>query len=781
MMEKRILALILILFLLCGSLYAIVTPVFEASDELWHYPMVRHLADGNPLPVQVFNPQQAGPWKQEASQPPLYYYLGAALTFWIDTGDMDEVRRLNPHVDNGVITEDGNVNLVVHDPQASRWQGTLLAVRLVRFASVLLGAATVYLTYRIAREVAPRRPELYLGAAALNAFTPMFLFISGAVNNDNLAIPLSSLAILLMIRIVKAGKRPASWQGFVRRWAPLGLVIGLAALTKEGTLGLLPLAWGTAFVVAWHQYSTSSESGLALRPLVARLARAAGRSLAIFAFTLLPVVAVAGWWYLRNYRLYGDWLGWSAFLAVLGQRSQPASLAQLWDERWGFLASYWGLFGGVNVPMWSWIYDVLNGLLLLAVAGFAAYLLQLLRRRYARRSRPWHIGTLLAEPLAFLRDHFALVVCVLFSAAVILGLVRWATTTWSSQGRLAFTAISTLSTLLVMGLAAWMPRRPAQITMGAVAGFMFLVSVSAPFLWIAPAYEIPGPATTADLQPIDVTFGERMHLYGYDVSLTGDDDPVLHPGDTLQVTLAWEALRPMTRNWSVFVHLNDPVLQAPLAQRDMYPGQGLLATRLMDPGQRVVSHYQLRIPQAAVAPSHLELAVGLYDFQSGGDRRLRDEQGRDALVLQELDLVPLAGAYPNATSVNFGEVLELVGYSVAPRRLESGGELSLTLHWQALKSPAQDYTFFAQVLDDVDTTRWAANDLRQPTTAWSPAEDQTVSLPMTLGEDTPAGVYPIIIGAYTRGEDGTFHRLQIVREGRITMEDALTLTRIRVD
>ena len=143
MSEKRLLWLILILFVALGVFYALTTPVFEASDELWHYPMIKHLADGNPLPVQVFDPAQAGPWKQEASQPPLYYYLGAAVTFWIDTSDMPSVRWLNPHVDSGQVTEDGNINLVVHDPAASRWQGTQLAVILVRVLSVLLGRAVV--------------------------------------------------------------------------------------------------------------------------------------------------------------------------------------------------------------------------------------------------------------------------------------------------------------------------------------------------------------------------------------------------------------------------------------------------------------------------------------------------------------------------------------------------------------------------------------------------------------------------------------------------------------
>ena len=64
---------------------------------------VHVFADGNPLPVQVTDPALAGPWKQEASQPPLYYYVGAALTFWIDASDMEQIRWLNPHVDNGVM------------------------------------------------------------------------------------------------------------------------------------------------------------------------------------------------------------------------------------------------------------------------------------------------------------------------------------------------------------------------------------------------------------------------------------------------------------------------------------------------------------------------------------------------------------------------------------------------------------------------------------------------------------------------------------------------------
>ncbi len=587
MSEKRWLVLILALFIILGVTYAVVTPIFEASDELWHYPMIRHLADGNPLPVQVFDPTLAGPWKQEASQPPLYYYLGAGLTFWIDTSDMAKVRLENPHVDNGLITQDGNINLVMHDPSASPWQGTLLAVRIVRLFSVLLGAMTVTLTYLIGREAAPGRPEIALGAAAVTAFLPMFLFISGAVNNDNLAIMLASLALFLMIRIVKQNQPsdPDSsslgrhsykiWTEAVT-WLPLGAVIGLALLTKEGTIGLIPLAWGTAFVFAWQQDNKKhgKREGGFLNSL-RWLAGLFGRSLISFALIMLPILLIAGWWYLRNLQLYGDWLGWNAFIAVLGQRGHAASLAQLWGERRGFLMAYWGLFGGVNVPMPIWIYTLLNTLLLLSVAGFCLYLFRLLQQWAIRVKGTWrNFSSVINNPLIFVTTNFGLIISLLFAGAVVFGLIRWATTTWSSQGRLLFTALSALSVLYMVGLAGWLPQRPARWFTGMVAAFMFVIAALAPFLWIEPAYQPDSyevPKTSASpphpyvLQSQDITYGDIIRLRGVAVETPDPGQSAVRPGDSVWVHLEWELLEPVERNWSVFVHLVDPILDQPIA------------------------------------------------------------------------------------------------------------------------------------------------------------------------------------------------------------------------
>ncbi len=764
MTEKRFLLLILILFSLLGAGYAIITPVFEASDELWHYPMIRHLADGNALPVQPFDPDQAGPWKQEASQPPLYYYLGAALTFWIDSSDMEDIRWLNPHVDNGVITEDGNINLIVHDPEANPLEGTLLAVRLVRLLSVLLGTLTVYLTYRIAKVVAPDRPEIALGAAAVNAFTPMFLFISGAVNNDNLVIPLASLSLLLMIYVV-ADEGEDSRRGHIKLIL-LGVAIGLGALTKITAIGLLLLAAFAVFIERWRKLGRKVD-GKSLLIVIAQ-------SALHFLLILGPVVMIAGWWYYRNWTLYGDWSGWNAFIAVLGQRATPAGLAQLWDERWGFMISYWGLFGGLNVPMPTWIYHLLNGTILIASIGFVYYLIITLKRWIkASGQRIGSIGLLMWNVLKATEEYIALVLCLLWSSAVIIGLIRWAEITWSSQGRLVFSSISALSTLLVVGLVGWMSRRPARITIIILSIFMLFISVLAPFLWIRPAYQPARSVSAEEIRIVNQEFGNILRLNGYSIDRT-----FATPGDKVEVSLAWEVMSTTPNNWSIFVHLTDPILETPIAQRDMYPGQGLLATSLLQPGDRFDDSYLITVPETTPAPVELTLSVGLYNFETG--ERLLLADGTDALEVTRLFLEPAPGNLPNPVSVNFENQLTLSGFVLDSQRIEPGGQIIVTLYWLPEQQLEEDYTFFAQLVDQ-DTTRWASQDLQITTSDWPQGELQRIELILPVAAETPASVYPLIIGVYSRSSDGDFDRLQVVTDqGRLT-DDFLSVAKLRIE
>ena len=68
------------------------------------------------------------------------------------------------------------------------------------------------------------------------AFTPMFLFISASVNNDNLANFLSTVALWQLTAWLRRPPMGPRWSHF-----RLGLVLGAAALSKVSAVGLLSL------------------------------------------------------------------------------------------------------------------------------------------------------------------------------------------------------------------------------------------------------------------------------------------------------------------------------------------------------------------------------------------------------------------------------------------------------------------------------------------------------------------------------------------------------------
>jgi len=208
-------------------------------------------------------------------------------------------------------------------------------------------------------------------------FTPMFSFISGAVNNDNLAALLCTGILLALMRLAVQELPQADLGIALWLWLQslgLGLLLGLAALTKESGLGLLPLA-GLALSLRAYRWWWADASRGRLQVFVQHVFLLAGHTLLVFGAAL----AVAGWWYMRNLRLYGDWLGWNAFVEVLGRRAVPATFAQLWGERAGFMQSYWGLFGGVNVPMPETIYSLLNAVGAIGAVGLLVW-----------AAREWH-------------------------------------------------------------------------------------------------------------------------------------------------------------------------------------------------------------------------------------------------------------------------------------------------------------------------------------------------------------------------------------------------------
>ncbi len=109
-------------------------------------------------------------------------------------------------------------------------------------------------------------------------------------------------------------------------------------------------------------------------------------------------------------------------------------------------------------------------------------------------------------------------------------------------------------------------------------------------------FTVPAMARRAD-----VNFGEEIALLGYDLR---------REGDTLRLTLHWQAQPRPAADRTVFVHLFDPATERIAAQVDSPPRGGAYPTSQWAPGEVVSDEVVMSL--ASVPAGSYRLAVGLY-------------------------------------------------------------------------------------------------------------------------------------------------------------------------
>lgn len=717
--------------LLCAALlfflYSVVTPLFEASDELWHYPLVEHLAAGGGLPVQRAGQSDAdAPWRQEGSQPPLYYAAAALLTAPIDQGNWRELRRINTHADMGVPAPDGNANAILHAPgEDFPWRRAALAAHIARLLSVALSTATVYFALRVGRELFDDAPRQYATAIA-TAGLPMFAFISGSINNDNAAALFCTMGLWWALRCLRRADFSA------RAALIAGLITGLGVLSKSSALGLAGLFALAAGLAALR---TGAVPGLA-------------RALRFVLVMLLATAVIAGWWFVRNLNLYGDWLGWQAFLDVVGRRDQPASLARLWSEREGFVWAWWGVFGTLNVIFASWVYTLLNAMALVACAGGIWGL--------ARRLRHGVRGDDLRRAL----------LCVVWVAVIFVALLRWTALTPASQGRLMFPAIAALSAGLVYGLSRF---GRAALTLG--VGLLAACALAAPFFVIAPAYARPANGWAARL-PIAV--GAQFGGGALALVEARQSTDYAHPNDFVVLDVNWELSRALPVNASIFAHLideNDVIV----AQRDMHPGQGVLA--LGEPPAepyRWSDRYALRMPRFMDSNRKLRWAVGVYDPASGARMTLPDGGDRAVFSGPYTDSAPSGSIQPR---LDYANGISLVKVQGVKTLVSPGALMPVRLAWRANGLAPRDVNMSLQLLDG-NTNKIAQTDVPLPATQWTPGVDIQVDVTLKVNADAPPGIYRLLMVLYV--PEGEFKKMGASDQNGLFVGEQIVLSAVRV-
>ncbi len=111
------------------------------------------------------------------------------------------------------------------------------------------------------------------------------------------------------------------------------------------------------------------------------------------------------------------------------------------------------------------------------------------------------------------------------------------------------------------------------------------------------------PVTAVPTQPLSANFADEVALLGYDLQ---------EEGGQLRLTTYWQALRTMTVDYTLFVHLlgADGAL---IAQQDSPPQDGRYPTSIWDVGEVVVDEALFSLPLDA---DPAQIAVGLYRLAS---------------------------------------------------------------------------------------------------------------------------------------------------------------------
>ena len=727
----------LVAYVALAVVYSAVTPIFEPPDEVYHFPLIDHLARTGALPVQ--DPDDVGPWEQEGSQPPLYYLLSAPLVLPLDRGDLTTRLARNPHAKIGIGAATDNHVSVLHDwdAEAFPWRGTARAVHVVRLFSVALGAGTIAAIYAIARLALPGRPALHITATLLAAFNPMFLFISSSVNNDNLVNLLSATTLALLLDIWRAGLS-------TRRVVALAALLALASLAKLSGLALYPVAALAVLGVLVRERHPWAE----------------------WARTLLIVIAawavIAGWWYARNIHLYGEPFGLNSMIEIIGPRERTPTWGELAGEFEGLRRSTWGVFGTLNLSAPDALFWYGDALSLIALIGLAILAI----RTRASASVDWRALGLLA----------------LHALIVFVALVNWTRRTPATQGRLLFPALGGIVTLAALGWGSWLPRKWERFAPLAAAPLV-AAAITLPFAVIRPAYS--PPPTVADLPadavPVDARFGP-IELLGVRVA----NEPIA-PDEALDVTLYWRPTAHTTEDMSLYAQVfghalpDDSSALAEIGKVDSYPGGGLLRTTTWALDRIYADRYLIPIADGVKTPVQPAIKIGWRHFGSGEEFSPETRSGvpLDAVIVNMGRVAGegarLSGGEP--VGAVFGGVMQLNAVRVAPVTPQPGESLTVDLEWEALAPVGEDFTVLVHLVDLAQPEQPLAQgddeplSGRWPTSSWIAGHTFVDPHAVALPADLPPGEYALAVGFYRPAD---FTRLPVETE-RATLPGAVIL------
>lgn len=259
--------------------WALITPPFQAPDEVDHFAYTQSLVERGQAPSQ----SPAAPLARWSSAETLAledesffddHQVGDTRAPWTaraQTVYRRQVAATHPSSSNG----GGNETAATHGAiyyavlAPAYWLASsspFSQLTLMRLASALIGALTVVFAFLLARELAPGRPWLGVLAALLVCYQPMYGFISGAVNND-VGVNAGAAALeLLMILMLRRGVK--LWLGLLT-----GALLLVLPIVKETAFALYPVFALALAATLYRHHRRTDLRGWAALVLAALAAR----------------------------------------------------------------------------------------------------------------------------------------------------------------------------------------------------------------------------------------------------------------------------------------------------------------------------------------------------------------------------------------------------------------------------------------------------------------------------------------------------------------------------
>jgi 4-amino-4-deoxy-L-arabinose transferase-like glycosyltransferase len=332
---------------------------------------------------------------------------------------------------------------------------------LLRLAAIPFGLVTVYAASRATRSLFPGDAFLAVTVPSLVAFQPQISYEAAMVNNDIVAIALTSLIVWGLITGLKE-RFP------IRLCALLGVALGLDLLAKGTAITVAPIiAAAVVLGIGWRDWRGLLSRGITIG---------------------VPAILLSAPWYLFLYRTYGDFSGlarvkelqyWNGPMGTFFELLvDPEFIINRFQESWGEFG--WRLIHLRSGLLWAIAIPTILGIL-----GLVLYAFNVSRRAPSSRDDP------VMNPRPWQRN--GLIVLALTCVGAYLAVVQFGTSFALSQARYYFPAINAGALLLMLGLRTLLPGQTRHAAQGVVFGALVLLNII-----IMTGYVLPFTVTVGD-------------------------------------------------------------------------------------------------------------------------------------------------------------------------------------------------------------------------------------------------------------------------------------------